>query len=45
MRSILLTRAESDEAIPSGGELSVVMPWALDEDRLRPLAYSYSTGF
>jgi hypothetical protein len=45
VRSILLTRAESDEAIPSGGELSVVMPWALDEDRLTPLAYSYSTGF
>ncbi|MDV6979101.1 protein NO VEIN domain-containing protein [Mycobacterium intracellulare] len=44
VRAILLTRTESDEVIPSGGELTVVMPWALDEDRLTPLAYSYSTG-
>lgn len=45
VRAIVLTRTESDEAIPSGGELSVVMPWALGEDRLTPLAYTYSTGF
>jgi hypothetical protein len=44
VRRIHLTRAEGKDAVPTGGELILRMPWELDDDQLTPIAFSYSTG-
>jgi hypothetical protein len=44
VRAVRLTQAGNDDVVASGGELLVTTPWALDEGRLTPLVYSYSTG-
>ncbi len=43
VRRIKLERTD-DGPVASGGELELMMGWALDQERLKPIAYRYQTG-
>jgi hypothetical protein len=43
VRSIKLDRHKDAPPTTSGGELILKMPWAVDDDRLAPIAYRYRT--
>jgi Protein NO VEIN, C-terminal len=44
VRYIQLQRHNGEPPTASGGELILAMPWTVDDDRLAPIAYRYSTG-
>ena len=44
VRYIQLHRHNGEPPTASGGELVLAMPWTVDDDRLAPIAYRYSTG-
>jgi hypothetical protein len=44
VRNIKLHRLKDSPPTASGGELVLSMPWAVEHDRLAPIAYRYTTG-
>jgi hypothetical protein len=43
VRRIVLER-DSDAPAATGGELTLVMPWEISDEQLKPLAYRFQTG-